>query len=171
MPKNNVVMFAASQGGHYKELMGLRELFLKYQSVLVTDNLGAAKQTEIISKFTSVAYSHAMDDWRKENAGTTKNSRWSGLKAYYKLFRECIGIYNKFKPAVIISTGANIAVPLFVWGKLHGSKLIFIESNAKVYSKTTTGTLIGWLSDKVIVQWPEMLNVYPKAEYHGVIHS
>lgn len=164
-------MFAASQGGHYKELMGLQELFPKYQSVLVTDNLGAARQTEVISKFSSVAFSHAMDDWRKANAGTKKVSRWSGLWAYAKMFKECVGIYNQYKPAVIISTGANIAVPLFFWGKLNGSKLIFIESNAKVYSKTTTGMLIGWLSDKVFVQWPEMLKVYPKAEYHGVIHN
>ena len=163
-------MFAASQGGHYKELMGLRNLFPLYNSVLVTDNLNAANQNDVISQFSSVAYSHAMDDWRKANAGTTQNSRWSGMMAYAKMFKECISIYNQYKPAVIISTGANIAVPLFVWGKIRGSKLIFIESNAKVYTKTTTGLLIGWLSDKIFVQWPEMLNVYPKAEYYGVIH-
>lgn len=163
-------MFAASQGGHYKELMGLRSLFSKYDSVLVTDNLGASKQQDIISQFSSVAYSHAMDDWRKANAGTTQNSRCFGMMAYAKMFKECICIYNRYRPAVIISTGANIAVPLFVWGKIRGSKLVFIESNAKVYSKTTTGLLIGWLSDKIFVQWPEMLKVYPKAEYHGVIH-
>ena len=170
MNKNKTVMFAASQGGHYKELMGLRSLFSKYDSVLVTDNLGASKQQDIISQFSSVAYSHAMDDWRKANAGTTQNSRWSGMIAYAEMFKECICIYNRYKPAVIISTGANIAVPLFFWGKIRGSKLVFIESNAKVYSKTTTGLLIGWLSDKIFVQWPEMLKVYPMAEYHGVIH-
>lgn len=163
-------MFAASQGGHYKELMGLRKLFPLYNSVLVTDNLNAANQNDVISQFSSVAYSHAMDDWRKANAGTTQNSRWSGMMAYAKMFKECISIYNQYKPAVIISTGSYIAVPLFVWGKIRGSKLIFIESNAKVYSKTTTGLLIGWLSDKIFVQWPEMLNVYPKAEHYGVIH-
>lgn len=170
MSKNNIVMFAASQGGHYKELMGLRELFPKYDSVLVTDHLAAAKQKDVISKFSSVAYSHAMDDARNAAAGSTTHSRWSGISAYLRMFRECISIYNRYRPAVVISTGANIAVPLFICGKLHGSKLIFIESNAKVYSKTTTGILIGWLADKVFVQWPEMLKVYPKAEYKGVIH-
>lgn len=170
MSRNKFVMFAASLGGHYKELMGLRTLFQKYDSVLVTDNLGASKQREIISQFSSVAYSHAMYDWRKSNAGTTHNSRWAGMMAYAKMFKECICIYNRYKPAVIISTGSYIAVPLFIWGKIRGSKLIFIESNAKVYSKTTTGILIGWLSDKIYVQWPEMLKVYSKSEYHGVIH-
>lgn len=86
------------------------------------------------------------------------------------MFVQCIRIVHKYKPAVIISTGSYIAVPLFWWGKLYGAKLIFIESNAMVYSKTVTGKLVGWMSDKVIVQWPEMLKVYPKAEYWGVLN-
>lgn len=85
------------------------------------------------------------------------------------MFLQCIKIVLRHKPSVIISTGSYIAVPLFYFGKLYGAKLIFIESNAMVYSKTTTGKLVGWISDKIIVQWPEMLKVYPKAEYWGVL--
>ena len=39
-----------------------------------------------------------------------------------------------------------------------------------VYSKTVTGKLVGWMADKVIVQWAEMLKIYPKAEYWGVLN-
>lgn len=45
--EQNIIMFAASQGGHFKEIMGLKELFGKYNCVLVTDNL-AVKISQIL---------------------------------------------------------------------------------------------------------------------------
>lgn len=171
MSKNNTVMFAASVGGHYKEMMGLKDLFPKYDSILVTDNKAVANQPKINNIFRAVEFANAMSDRRERKAGNKeKGTRWTAINGYLKMFVQCIRIVHKYKPTVIISTGSYIAVPLFWWGKLYGSKLIFIESNAMVYSKTVTGKLVGWVSDKVIVQWPEMLKVYPKAEYWGVLN-
>lgn len=171
MKLNNTVMFAASVGGHYKELMGLKELFPRYNSILVTDNRAVTNQPEIMNCFQSIDFPDAMYERRKRSAGRkAEGTRWQAISAYLKMFRQCVRIIRKYKPAVIISTGSYIAVPLFWWGKLHGSRLIFIESNAMVYSKTTTGKLVGWISDKVIVQWPEMLKVYPNADYWGVLN-
>lgn len=171
MSKNNTVMFAASVGGHYKEMMGLKDLFPKYDSILVTDNKAVANQPKIKNIFRAVEFANAMSDRRERKAGNKeKGTRWTAINGYMKMFVQCIWIVHKYKPAVIISTGSYIAVPLFWWGKLYGAKLIFIESNAMVYSKTVTGKLVGWVSDKVIVQWPEMLKVYPKAEYWGVLN-
>lgn len=171
MGRSKTVMFAASIGGHYKELMGLKELFPRYNSILVTDNKAAMNQPEIVKSFRSIEFPDAMSDRRKRNGGKkSEETRLAALQTYLKMFRQCIRIVRKYKPSVIISTGSYIAVPLFWWGKLYGAKLIFIESNAMVYSKTTTGRLVGWLSDKVIVQWSEMLKVYPKAEYWGVLN-
>ena len=164
-------MFAGSQGGHFVELMGLHSLFGKYESVLVTDNLNAKKENENLSTFKEIAYSKAWALHRQHTAGVTNTrSRWQNTLTYFKMFIECFRIYHKYQPAVIISTGSYIAVPLFLSGKMHGSKTIFIESNAKVYSKTITGILVERLSDKIYVQWPEMLKLYPKSEYHGVLY-
>ncbi len=171
MRGNNTVIFAASVGGHYKELMGLKDLFPSFDSILVTDNKAAKEQHDIIKNFRAVEFANAMSDRREQNAGkVSKGTRWTALTAYLKMFCQCIQIVRKYKPTAIVSTGSYIAVPLFWWGKFYGSKLIFIESNAMVYNKTTTGKLVGWISDKVIVQWPEMLKVYPKAEYWGVLN-
>lgn len=171
MSKNNTVMFAASVGGHYKEMMGLRNLFPQFDSILVTDNKAVANQPKTRKKFRAVEFANAMSDRRERKAGNKeRGTRWTAINGYLKMFIQCIRIVHKHKPAVIISTGSYIAVPLFWWGKLHGAKLIFIESNAMVYSKTVTGKLVGWMSDKVIVQWPEMLKVYSKAEYWGVLN-
>lgn len=168
--KNKCVMFAGSQGGHFTELMGLKSLFPLYESVLVTDNLKATKDIPELSSFKYIAYSKAWAIHRQKTAGiTTTRSRWQNAWTYFKMFLECFKIYRKYKPSVVISTGSYIAVPLFISAKLRGAKTIFIESNAKVYSKTTTGILVERLSDKIYVQWPEMLKLYPRAEYYGVL--
>lgn len=168
---NQNVMFAASQGGHFKEMMGLQELFGKYDSILVTDNLSVFHQQELVNKFNAVELVYAMAESRKKNGGNGSwKSRWQGVFSYAKLFMECIGIYLKHRPKIVISTGSYIAVPLFLLTKLNRGKTIFIESNAMVYSKTLTGILVEKLSDKIYVQWPEMLSVYRKAEYKGVLH-
>lgn len=169
MNKKNV-MFAGSQGGHYVELMGLKKLFEKYESILVTDNLNAKKDKPELENFKAIEYSHAMFRNREKRAGTSKKqSRLSYIKSYIKMFQECWSIYNKWKPAVIVSTGSYIAVPLFICAKLHGSKTIFIESNARVYQKSMTGKLIERFSDKIYVQWSEMLQVYPLSEFYGTL--
>lgn len=163
-------MFAATQGGHFTELMGLKSLFNKYDSVLVTSNLNATKDREELKSFQSIEYSASMAIRRDNKAGQKVHSRWSALSAYISTFVDCVKIYKRYKPAVVISTGSYIAVPLFLMAKLYGAKTIFIESNAKVYSKTATGKLVAVFSDRIYVQWPEMLSVYKKAEYFGVIH-
>lgn len=165
-------MFACSQGGHFSQMMALKELFGEYNSVLVTDNIQANKGMHALKEMKTIEYSKTMAERRKKYSefdGNKKNKRLRFIVYYLKQFNECRKIYNKYKPAIIISTGSNIAVPLFIVGKLKGSKLIFIESRAKVYGKTVTGKLIGGISDQVFVQWPEMLKIYPKAKYCGTL--
>lgn len=170
MKQNKVVMFAGSMGGHFVELMSLHTLFLKYDSVLVTDNLKADKTDKRIEPFKDIAYSTAWAKHRENTAGVKNTrSRWQNAFTYLKMFVECFTIYKKYRPAVIVSTGSYIAVPLFLAGKICGTKLIFIESNAMVYSKTTTGKLVEKLADVIYVQWPEMLDVYPQAIYCGTL--
>lgn len=168
--KNNIVMFACNQGGHFSQMMALSELFGKYNSVLVTDNVRATKEMQALANVGNIEFSLSMAERRKELKGHKRTtSRKDVFTAYIKLFFECRRIWRKYRPKVIVSTGSNIAVPLFYIGKLHGSKLIFIETRAKVYTKSLTGKLVGKISDKIYVQWPEMLKVYPTAEYFGTL--
>ena len=168
---NNIVMFACSQGGHFSQMMALKELFGKYDSVLVTDNPRATKEMPSLNEMGQIVYAMAMADRRKKLSESGKNGdgRLDFIPGYIRLFWECRRIIRAFKPSVIISTGSNIAVPLFFFGKMIGCKLIFIETRAKVYGKSMTGKLVGNIADQVFVQWPEMLEQYPKAKYCGTL--
>lgn len=162
---NNVVMFACNQGGHFSQMMALSELFERYDSVLVTDNVRATKETPALNKIGQIIHIKTQRD--KVKAG--KSHRLFYINVYVENFIKYWKAWKQIRPKVIISTGSNIAVPLFWVGKLHGSKLIFIETRAKVYARSLTGILVRNIADIIYVQWPEMLKLYPEAKYCGTL--
>lgn len=169
---NNIVFFASNEGGHFAQLMALNELFNKYDSVIVTDNERANKNIPALKNVRAIEFAMAFADYRnKLKERNEKNiTRWSYLLAYFVLFKQCNKIWRKYRPKVIISSGSNIAVPLAIIAKLHGSKFIYIESRARVYTKSVSGKLVEPFSDKIIVQWAEMVEVYKgKADYYGTL--
>ena len=91
----------------------------------------------------------------------------------FKLIANCfisLFLYLKVRPKFIITTGAHTAGPMCCIGKILGSKIIYIESFANIYTKTVTGRLIYKFADLFIVQWESMLKLYPKAKYGGWIY-
>lgn len=80
-----------------------------------------------------------------------------------------IKILRKEKPDLIISSGAAIAVPFFYIGKLMKAKTIYIEVFDRIDKSTLTGRLVYPVTDKFIVQWEEMKQVYKKAINLGSI--
>ena len=166
---NNTIVFACNQGGHFSQMMALNKLFEKYDSVLVTDNERANKQMPPLSSIKDIIIIEGETKTRKDQDKNASGSRWSYLGAYFKMFLACNRIWKRIRPKVIVSTGSNIAIPLFIIGKIHGSKIIFIETRAKVYARSMTGILARPLANIIFVQWPEMLNLYPKAIYCGTL--
>jgi len=73
------------------------------------------------------------------------------------------------RPDALISTGAEIAIPVFYLGKLFFRKpTIYVECSAQVVSPSRTGRLIYPVSDLFLVQWQTLLAHYgPKARYEG----
>lgn len=65
------------------------------------------------------------------------------------------------RPDLIISSGAAVAVPFFLVGKLLGARTVYVEVFDRVDAPTLTGRLVRPLTDLFVVQWPEMESVYP----------
>ena len=165
---NNTVMFACNEGGHFSQMMALSELFGKYDTVLVTDNVRATKEMPALRNIGKIEYMLVMAERRKVQRKNQSN-RFNFVFSYIKSFIESRKIWKKYRPQVIVSTGSNICVPLFWVGKLHGSKIIFIETRAKVYARSLSGILVRRIADQIFVQWPEMLKLYPEAKYCGTL--
>lgn len=74
------------------------------------------------------------------------------------------------QPKVVITTGAGIVVPtVFFAKKLLGAKVIFINSAADVKVPSRTPVWIEKYADLFLVQWEELLEVFPRAKHCGVL--
>ncbi len=91
------------------------------------------------------------------------------LKALIINTRLAYRVLRKEKPDLIISSGAAVAVPFFYLGKLFGAKTVYIEVFDRIDRPTVTGKMVYPVTDKFIVQWEEMKQVYKKAINLGSI--
>lgn len=73
------------------------------------------------------------------------------------------------RPDVIISTGSGMAFPTIFLEIIIKSKVIYVCSAADVYTSSRTPKRAYKYSDLFCVQWKEMLKVFPKAKYIGVL--
>lgn len=151
------VMFISSTGGHLSELLALDPLIKKYDSYIITEK--TKTNLNLRKKYKKVDF-------------LIYGSKSNMLVYPFKLIANCfksLFFYLKFRPKVIITTGAHTAGPMCCIGKILGSKIVYIETFANMETKTATGRIIYKFADMFIVQWESMLELYPKAKYGGWI--
>ncbi len=73
------------------------------------------------------------------------------------------------RPDAILSTGAGLAVPFFLIGKLLRIRLVYVESVTRTESLSLSGRMVYPLADRFFVQWPEVAERFRRAEYAGGI--
>ena len=79
-----------------------------------------------------------------------------------------ISMIFKEKPDIIVSNGAEIAIPFFYLGKILRIKTIFIECYTRIDEPTISGKIVYPVSNLFLVLWPELLKKYGrKAQYWG----
>ena len=149
------VLFVASSGGHLEEISQLKRIAGEYDNALVTEKNGFE-----VRNFGNRQYFVPQMN-RKELLFLPK---------FIGLFFKALRIINKEKPDVVITTGALIAYPFCILEKMRHGKVIYIESFARVKEPSLSGKLIHKHADLFIVQWEEMLELYPKAIYGGAIY-
>ena len=151
------VLFICSVGGHLTQMLQLKDMFDNYNYLLVTE------KTDVTVNLKD-----------KYNVKFFRYCNGSNFIKYF--FINVINAVNsiftfiKFRPDVIVSTGANTSVPMCYLGRIFGKKVIFIESFAKSRGKTLSGKLVYPIATTFVVQWESMLKYYPKAKFWGGIY-
>lgn len=149
------ICFVSSSGGHWEELMCLKDIAEENNSFFVTEKSGQVTEenkgenTYLVSQIN-----------RREKTFFVK---------FIVLFAKAFKIMLKENPDVVITTGVLAAYPFCVVAKLMRKKVIYIESFARVYKKSLTGKLVYPFADLFVVQWESLLELYPKAVYGGKI--
>ncbi|HSK49749.1 MAG TPA: PssD/Cps14F family polysaccharide biosynthesis glycosyltransferase, partial [Solirubrobacterales bacterium] len=78
-------------------------------------------------------------------------------------------LLRRERPEAILSTGAALAVPFFLVGKLLRIRLVYVESVTRTSSLSLTGRLVYRLADRFFVQWPELAEQLRRAEFAGAV--
>jgi len=153
------VLFISSTGGHLSELMQLKSMFDKYDFHIITEKTKSNMylKDKYPKRVNYLVY------------GTRSNMLTYPFKLLYNCFKSLF-LYLKVRPKVIITTGAHSAGPMCCIGKIFGSKIIYIETFANSETKSVTGKLVYKFADLFIVQWEDMLKLYPKAKFGGWIY-
>jgi len=152
------IALISSVGGHLEQLLSLKKVIDEHQSFIITEKNDSTLKL-------------AIGDRPVYFLPYISRKNYISFIFYYSIcICKSFYYYSKLRPQIIISTGAGCVLPFCLIGKLFGAKLIFIETFARVKSKTITGKLCYYFADVFIVQWKELLNIYPNAIYLNHIY-
>ena len=146
--KNNILCVVCSAGGHFTEAL-LAVSDLEYPRFFVTYRLPHMDES-----LSSVEHYYVT------------NPHKNLLKYAVNLFQS-LRIYIRKRPRFVLSTGSGVAIATCLIGKLFGSRLIYVETGARVYSPSLTGRMLYYFSDLFIVQWPYLKRLSKKIIYAG----
>lgn len=146
--------FIASSGGHWEELMCLKDIGEEYNAFYVTEKGGQANDSDLKRLYTLPQINRHEKNF---------------VIHFFRTLSKAVRILRKEKPDFIVTTGALIAFPFCIVGKLWKIKIIYIESFARISDQSLTGRLVYPFADLFLVQWETLLQIYPKAKYVGGI--
>ncbi|MFH0714458.1 MAG: PssD/Cps14F family polysaccharide biosynthesis glycosyltransferase [Candidatus Diapherotrites archaeon] len=145
------IAIAASAGGHLTEVLQVQEAWKGKERFFVSDCRENAKALA-----------------RKEKVYFVSVPRRNPLRLLENIFQSFKIAYHE-KPNMVISTGADVAVPFCLWAKLFGAKIVFIESLARINEPSLSGKILYPFADLFLVQWKENLEFFPRAEFRGAV--
>lgn len=132
------ILAVASVGGHWVQLLRLKNAFTDADLVFLSTN----------SKFASTVPGYKF-------YAVTDSNRWSKVKMM-KTFWEIMKVIFKEKPDVIITTGAAPGLMGLVIGSSLGIKTIWVDSIANADELSMSGKIARTFASKVYTQWPDL---------------
>jgi hypothetical protein len=144
------VLLVCSPGGHLLELVSLAPAWGGFERRWVT--LPGPDADDLL-RGEVVTFGHGPAVGNRKPRDVLRN-----LVLAWRLVRD-------YDPAAIVSTGAGLAVPFFVVGRLLRRRLVYVEDLARVGSLSLSGRVIYRLADAFFVQWPQ--GARPRARYAG----
>lgn len=149
-PVSRPVLLVSSQGGHLTHLLALRQwweghdrLWVCPSTPDVTDRLLGERIVE-------------------SHSPTTRN-----IPNLLRNTVLALRLLRRERPALVVSSGAGVAVPFFVFAWLLRIPTVFIEVYDRIDTPTMTGRLCGPFTTRRIVQWQSQLDFYPDAHLVG----
>lgn len=144
------ICIAASEGGHMTEALFLRPAFDGNEVFLITMSN---------PRMGGLPYPmHMMPQFGRNPLYL--------LIVLWKVLR----VFLRERPKLVLSTGSEIAIPVFMVAKLFRARTVFIETITRVEQPSLTARIVYPIVDRFYVQNKESLKHFGrKARFHGGI--
>jgi UDP-N-acetylglucosamine:LPS N-acetylglucosamine transferase len=139
-----------SSGGHLLQLYRLRPWWEKHERLWVT-----FQKADSVSLLAGERVAWAYHPTTRNLRNLVRN-----LVLAWRLLRT-------YRPRLVVSTGAGVALPFFLIARLFAMKTIYIEVYDRIDLPTLTGRLCYPLSDLFLLQWDDQKRLYPRGHVIG----
>jgi UDP-N-acetylglucosamine:LPS N-acetylglucosamine transferase len=146
------VLLVSSNGGHLLQILQLADLWPKERRHWVT-----FKTSDAVSLLAG------------ENITWAHHPTNRNLSNLVRNLCLAVRIVRRREIQAIVSTGAGVAVPFAIVGRLMRVDVVYVESMARITSPSLTGRLVYPFADIFIVQWPELKRFFRRAVWYGTV--
>lgn len=132
------LLAAASGGGHWVQLLRLRDAFQDFETVYVSmfDNYADA---------VPGARLHTIPD----------ASRFNKM-SFVKVWTKAVRIMARERPKAVVTTGSAPMLSFIILGRMMGAHTLWVDSIANAERLSSSGRLAKKLAHRTISQWPDV---------------
>ncbi len=154
MPRPTLCL-AASGGGHVRQLLDLAPVWEGVDHFFVTEPtaLGQSIAAEHRTHFVA----HVA--WGQAKLGAP----FRMMAAALRNARESWRLVRAERPDIVLTTGAGSMAFTVLWARLHGARIVLIDSFARFDRPSLFARLTGWLAHERIAQSPGSAARWPGA--------
>ena len=146
------VLLVASNGGHLLQLLQLADLWPQERRHWVT-----FEKSDAVSLLAGEKTTWAHHPTNRNVPNLIRN------------FGLALRLVHRRNVAAIVTTGAGVAVPFVIVGRIVGINVVYIESMARITSPSLTGRMVYPFADTFIVQWPGLQRFFKRARSFGTV--
>jgi UDP-N-acetylglucosamine:LPS N-acetylglucosamine transferase len=146
------VLLVASNGGHLLQLLQLADLWADESRHWVTFD-----KSDAVSLLKGEQVTWAYHPTNRNVLNLVRNV-WLAFR-----------VLRQGGVRAVVSTGAGVAVPFAVVGRLFRVPVVYIESMSRITGPSLTGRLIHPFATTFIVQWPELKRAFKRAQCYGTV--
>lgn len=164
-------------GGHTAEMM---QLMTSLDPTKYTPRSYIMAYSDRLSEYKAIEYEHRVKTGHY-SLYKIPRAREVGQPLKTVMFTMIIAIIKSIhimmiiQPDLIICNGPGSCLPICILSyipRIIGIKkidIIYVESFARVHSLSFTAKLLYYFADRMLVQWPELSERYPRCEYKGIL--
>lgn len=145
------ILLVSSQGGHWIQLKRLTKAFNGHQ----INYLSVAEIPPVFNNNNGEKYFSVTD--------ATRNYKYKLVKQFFQVAK----VVRIVRPKLIVTTGSSVGLMSLIWGRLFGSKTVWIDSIANYEKLSMSGKLAKPFATHHLTQWPHLQR--GKTKYFGSV--